>query len=111
MLLKDGKPVADYAFPCTAAGTLLLVVGMLICSHVVESSTSETRYRPASGMSARVVWLQRSGTVNDQVFESFAIFPNSAQALVTTSQQAKRQKLKERGCTCRSKEKRANQKP
>ncbi|CAI6089116.1 unnamed protein product [Clonostachys chloroleuca] len=94
MLLKDGKPVADYAFPCTAAGTLLLVVGMLICAHVVESSTSETRYRPASGMSARVVWLQRSGTVNDQVFESFAIFPNNAQALVTTSQRAKRQKLK-----------------
>ncbi|KAJ4077796.1 hypothetical protein NW761_012114 [Fusarium oxysporum] len=95
MLLKDGKPVADYAFPCTAAGTLLLVVGMLICAHVVESSTSETRYRPTSGMSARVVWLQRSGTVNDQVFESFAIFPNNAQALVTTSQRAKRQELKE----------------
>ncbi|KAJ4308776.1 hypothetical protein N0V84_011892 [Fusarium piperis] len=95
MLLKDGKPVADYAFPCFAAGTLLLVVGMLICAHVVETSTSETRYRPASGMSARVVWLQRSGTVNDQVFESFAIFPNNAQALVTTSERAERQKLKE----------------
>ncbi|KAK6719619.1 hypothetical protein SNK05_002750 [Fusarium graminearum] len=94
MLLKDGKPVADYAFPCTAAGTLLLVVGMLICAHVVESSTLETRYRPASGMSARVVWLQRSGIVNDQIFESFAIFPNEEQALLTTSERAPRQKLK-----------------
>ncbi|KAK4122032.1 hypothetical protein N657DRAFT_682498 [Parathielavia appendiculata] len=84
-LVKDGSPVADYAFPCTAAGTVLLVLGMLICAHVVESSTSETRYRPPAGKSARVVWLQRSGTVNDQVFESFAIFPDQAQALVTTS--------------------------
>lgn len=72
-LLKDGSPVADYAYPCTATGTLLLVLGMLICAHVVESSTLESRYRPAAGKSARVVWLQRSGTVNDQVFESFAI--------------------------------------
>ncbi|KAF2187551.1 hypothetical protein K469DRAFT_628363, partial [Zopfia rhizophila CBS 207.26] len=86
MLLKDGNPIANYAFPCTAAGTLLLVAGMLICSHVVEGSTSETRYRPAAGKEARVVWLQKSGTVNDQAFESFAIFSNDAQALVTTSQ-------------------------
>ncbi|RYP78165.1 hypothetical protein DL769_003246 [Monosporascus sp. CRB-8-3] len=86
--LKDGNPVAGYAYPCTAAGTLLLVAGMLICSHVVESSTSETGYRPAPVREARVVWLQRSGTVNDQTFESFAIFPAKARPLVTTSRRA-----------------------
>ncbi|KAH6838602.1 hypothetical protein B0I37DRAFT_387349 [Chaetomium sp. MPI-CAGE-AT-0009] len=83
--LKDGNPAADYAFPCNAAGTLLLVAGMLICAHVVEGSTSETRYRPVEGK-ARVVWLQKSGTVNDQAFESFAIFPRQPQTLITTSQ-------------------------
>ncbi|RYP91054.1 hypothetical protein DL770_002827 [Monosporascus sp. CRB-9-2] len=89
MFLKDGNPVAEYSFPCTAAGTLLLVAGMLACSYVVESSTSETRYCPVAGREARVIWLQRSGIVNDQAFKSFAIFPSSAQALVTTSQRLK----------------------
>ncbi|KAL8365070.1 hypothetical protein RB595_004064 [Gaeumannomyces hyphopodioides] len=92
MFLKDGNPVAEYAFPCTAAGALLLVAGMLVCSHVVESSTSETKYRPKDGMEARVVWLQRSGTVNDQAFEPFAIFPPKPQPLITTSHRASPQK-------------------
>lgn len=87
-LLKDGNPVASYAFPCTAVGILLLVAGMLICAHTVESSTSETRYQPPDGMEARVVWLQRSGTVNDQAFESCALFPEDPLHLITTSQQA-----------------------
>ncbi|KAH6716219.1 hypothetical protein BKA61DRAFT_340190 [Leptodontidium sp. MPI-SDFR-AT-0119] len=88
MFLKGGNPVADYAFPCTATGILLLVTGMLICSHVIENSTLETRYRPVAGKEARIVWLQRSETVNDQSFDSFAIFPTDAQALITTSQRA-----------------------
>ncbi|RYP50204.1 hypothetical protein DL768_004225 [Monosporascus sp. mg162] len=88
-LLKDGDPVAKYSFPCTAAGTLLLVAGMLACSYVVENSTSETRYCPVADREARVIWLQRSGIVNDQAFKYFAIFPTNAQALVTTSQRLK----------------------
>ncbi|KAL8281863.1 hypothetical protein RB597_009535 [Gaeumannomyces tritici] len=92
MFPKDGNPVAEYAFPCTAAGALLLVVGMLVCSHVVESATSETRYRPKDGMEARVVWLQRSGTVNDQSFEPFAIFPRKPQPIITTSHRASQRK-------------------
>ncbi|KAK3346333.1 hypothetical protein B0T25DRAFT_461123, partial [Lasiosphaeria hispida] len=87
-LPKDGNPVDDYAFPCTASGTLLMVSGMLLCAHVVENSTEEKRYRPRFGRRARVVWLQRSGTVNDQDFKPFAIFPQDAQALVTTSHRA-----------------------
>ncbi|KAL1839402.1 hypothetical protein VTJ49DRAFT_1533 [Mycothermus thermophilus] len=88
VLLDDGDPVESYAFPCTVAGTLLLVVGTLICAHVVESSTSETRLRPIDGMELRLVWLQKHGTVNDQAFDSFAIFPETAQPLVTTSHRA-----------------------
>ena len=38
--LKDGEPVADYSFPCDAIGTLLLVAGMLVCSHVVIITTA-----------------------------------------------------------------------
>jgi hypothetical protein len=83
--LKEGEPVANYAFPCHTVGTLLLVAGMLACSYIVESSTREERYYPV-GKEAYIVWLQRSGTVNDQAFESFAVFPAGAQGVVTTSQ-------------------------
>jgi len=58
---------------------------MLACSYIVESSTREERYYPV-GKEAYIVWLQRSGTVNDQAFESFAVFPAAAQGVITTSQ-------------------------
>ncbi|RYP43916.1 hypothetical protein DL768_009575 [Monosporascus sp. mg162] len=89
VLPKDGNPMAGYAFPCTASGTLLLVAGMLLCAHVVEASTLETRYRPGPGKEARVIWLQKSGIVNDQAFEPFVIFPQNAQAFVITSHRAR----------------------
>ncbi|SCO54281.1 uncharacterized protein FFNC_15436 [Fusarium fujikuroi] len=90
-LLNKGDVIESYAFSCTAAGTTLIVAGMLICSLIVEKSTSEKRYLPISKANeARVVWLQRPGTVNDQTFESFAIYPESPQAVITTSRRASR---------------------
>ncbi|PNP80126.1 hypothetical protein FNYG_06537 [Fusarium nygamai] len=90
-LLNKDDVIENYAFSCTAAGTTLIVAGMLICSLIVEKSTSEKRYLPISKANeARVVWLQRPGTVNDQTFESFAIYPESPQAVITTSRRASR---------------------
>lgn len=62
MYKKDNDPIQSYAYPCTATGTLFLVFGLIICSHVVESSTVEKTYRP-KGMEARMVWLQKQGVV------------------------------------------------
>ena len=64
---------------------------MALCSYVVESSTSEVRYRPGAGKKAHIIWLQRSGTVNDQTFESYAVMPQRSQALVMTSCRSKSQ--------------------
>ncbi|RYP46521.1 hypothetical protein DL768_007293 [Monosporascus sp. mg162] len=88
-LLKDGLPIAEYAFPCTAVGTLILVGGMLICSHVVESSTEEDRFLVRAGRKAQIVWLQRTGMVNDQSFEPSAVFAGSPRTLITTSRRAR----------------------
>ncbi|KAF9772568.1 hypothetical protein IL306_009724, partial [Fusarium sp. DS 682] len=85
---KDGSAVQGYAFPCTATGTLTLIVGLLICSHVVESSTTEERYKPGPGRRARMVWLQKTQTVSDQHFGSYAIFAADDRALITTSHRA-----------------------
>ncbi|KAJ3539079.1 hypothetical protein NM208_g5635 [Fusarium decemcellulare] len=87
---KDDRAVQNYAFPCTATGTLTLVAGLLICSHVVESSTTEERYKPGPGRKARMVWLQKAQTVNDQHFGSYAIFPTNDRTVITTSCRARK---------------------
>ncbi|KAJ2895143.1 hypothetical protein MKZ38_006860 [Zalerion maritima] len=84
---KDGRPVAGYAFPCTAIGTLVLVTGVLVCSHVVESSTDEDRYQPR-GNGARMVWLQQTQKVSDQAFKSSAIFTPTHRSIITESYRA-----------------------
>lgn len=62
----------DYGFPLMAAGTLFLVLGMLICAWIIESSTREIKFR--SKKKFRIMWLQRGEAVSDQAFDSFAIF-------------------------------------
>ncbi|KAF4486756.1 Ankyrin repeat, PH and SEC7 domain containing protein secG [Colletotrichum fructicola Nara gc5] len=83
---KDGSSIASYAYPCAATGTLVLVVGMMVCAHVVESSTEEERFHPREqNMRVRMVWLQQNKTVSDQVFGSFAIYAKNDQPFITTS--------------------------
>jgi hypothetical protein len=55
MLLKDGLPVDGYAYPCMAAGTLILTCGMLLCARVVEASTDEEIYRPKNATTSRIM--------------------------------------------------------
>lgn len=92
--LKEDTSIARYAFPCTAVGMLVLVSGILICSHVVESSTEEDRYRPMQGRAARLVWLQQPKTVSDQIFDSHAIFPRHERSEITTSSRKVKVKVK-----------------
>lgn len=60
ILLKDEEPAERYAFPCTLSGTLLLVVGLTLCAHVVESRTIETEFR-AGGQDERAFTLDPEG--------------------------------------------------
>jgi len=97
---KNGRPVQAYAFPVMALGTVILMIGMLICSAVVEQSTGEKEYVLAqpeeqqdqsqqSGSDAsdhladqanqpsrklRALWLQKSHVVSDQSFDSYVMF-------------------------------------
>ncbi|KAF8535765.1 hypothetical protein BDD12DRAFT_796787, partial [Trichophaea hybrida] len=74
-----------YAFPFTMAGTLMLVFGLLICSHIVEASSVEEKYRVQVGGTVRIVWLQQSETVSDQSFDSFALLAKGPRTLIITS--------------------------
>ncbi|KAM0420369.1 hypothetical protein ACHAPT_011788 [Fusarium lateritium] len=92
--LPKGKGAnKDYAFPCTAVGMLLLVLGLLICAHVVETSTEEEMLCPMRGKAIRLVWLQQPKTVNDQVFDSYVLFPRQARSIITTSSRKDKVKL------------------
>ncbi|ETR98131.1 hypothetical protein M419DRAFT_40347, partial [Trichoderma reesei RUT C-30] len=82
--LKDGKRIVGYAFPCAAAGTILLFIGLFICAWVVEDSTTETCYE-APNHQLFVVWLQKDHTVNDQVFKPYAIYPAGERKYITMS--------------------------
>jgi hypothetical protein len=82
--LKDGKRVVEYAFPCAAVGTMLLVLGLFICSWIVTKSTKETYYE-AEKHDIYIVWLQKDHTVSDQVFKPFAVYPTSRQDYITLS--------------------------
>jgi hypothetical protein len=70
---KEGSDIAVYAFPLTSIGTLFLVVGLLVCSYVIERSTSEQGYE-IKDADAHILWLQKNATVGDQEFDSYAIF-------------------------------------
>ncbi|TFB02620.1 Ankyrin-3 [Trichoderma ghanense] len=85
--LKDGKRIVDYAFPCAAGGTVLLMLGLFICAWIVEKSTTETCYE-APDHEMFVVWLQKDHTVNDQVFKPYAIYPSSKREYITTSRRS-----------------------
>ncbi|UKZ94710.1 uncharacterized protein TrAFT101_009563 [Trichoderma asperellum] len=87
---KNGEPVGRYAFPLTLVGTVLLNIGILICSHVVESSTKEEIFTPAEGWQARLVWLQQEKMVGDQEFKSFALFTREDQPRVISSSRVDR---------------------
>ncbi|UKZ57383.1 hypothetical protein TrVGV298_011238, partial [Trichoderma virens] len=82
--LKDGRRVVEYAFPCAAGGTLLLVLGLFMCAWVVEKSTTETCYE-AKHHRMFIVWLQKHHTLSDQVFRPFAIYPTTERKYITMS--------------------------
>ncbi|RSL44714.1 hypothetical protein CEP54_014574 [Fusarium duplospermum] len=90
---KDEDVIEKYALPLTTLGTSFLVAGLLICAHVVETSTEEESYCPMQGTEARLVWLQRPKTVSDQVFDSYAITPRKARSIITTSSRKAKAKL------------------
>lgn len=80
-LQKTGYRATIYA-PLMATGTVILVVGMFLCSHIVERSTVEESWevKRRGGVKIRVAWLQKGGVVGDQLFNAYALFPSLSQA-------------------------------
>lgn len=59
---------------------------MLGCCYIIEKSTTEKTYRvQGDERKMQTLWLQKGETVNDQVFNSYAIFTKEGQTEITTS--------------------------
>ncbi|KAF7532962.1 hypothetical protein G7054_g7472 [Neopestalotiopsis clavispora] len=94
---KADVKVQSYGYPCFVIGTLLVVLGTMVCGHVIEGVTTEHNFtmRPLSDLAPRlsrspaakmqVVRLQRACTVSDQHFSSYAIFNDEDNHSIRTS--------------------------
>ncbi|KAF8461726.1 hypothetical protein BDZ91DRAFT_662932, partial [Kalaharituber pfeilii] len=72
----------------TIAGTVCLVIGMLLCSYIVEKSTTETYWRTTNGQKFRLFWVQQAQTVSDESFDSFILFAKDEKDFFMTSHPA-----------------------
>ena len=84
---RIGASSSTYGFPLFSAGTILLVVGMLVCSYTIEQSTIERSWSRkenyAGGLG--IIWLQRKQSVNDQSFDPFLIVGGLKNYIITST--------------------------
>ena len=110
---KVGGPGGAYAFPLLASGTILLVIGIIIYSVVIDSNTNEFKWVRAipdipqntsaskpitseksakekkmkkdTNENMRAFWLQRKHVVGDTSFDSFLIMARGKRSRILNS--------------------------
>jgi hypothetical protein len=85
---KGSQPVQRYAYPCFLIGSTAIIVGMILCSHVIEGITVESTFTPSKDPPSkilRVLRIQRACTVSDQTFPSYIIFNSINNKTIRTS--------------------------
>ncbi|KAF2421814.1 hypothetical protein EJ08DRAFT_641261, partial [Tothia fuscella] len=76
------------AFSMLSVGTLVLVTGMILCSHVIEQSTTEYKWESTTdggALDATILWLQKGDIVGDQKFGSFLIAAQDCDDILTST--------------------------
>ncbi|KAF8248512.1 hypothetical protein K440DRAFT_679776, partial [Wilcoxina mikolae CBS 423.85] len=86
---KKGRPVPGYEYPLMAIGTILLVIGMMLCSAVIDLSTTEEEWAAmaSNGKQGRfnIMWIQKGQIVNERFFDSYIIFARGSRDSILTS--------------------------
>jgi len=82
--IPDG-PISNSSYELFVSGTLAVVVGMLLCSYIVEQSTAEEVWVSASDRGFYIMWVQKAEIVNDQQFGAFALFAKGERRSLITS--------------------------
>lgn len=70
---NDNFRVSRYGYPCFAAGTVLMSIGLLSCSRIIEGSTTEHELEVNAGRveSVRFLYIQKAVKIGDQNFDSY----------------------------------------
>ncbi|KAF8423913.1 ankyrin repeat-containing domain protein [Tirmania nivea] len=77
--------VYEQAFILAATGTLVLSLGMMLCSYAVEQCTEEYVWTAKNNTEFYLFWIQKGQVVNDQLFESFVLAAEGRRRTLTTS--------------------------
>ncbi|KAI9760363.1 MAG: hypothetical protein M1840_002556 [Geoglossum simile] len=94
---RAGTP-AD-GLPLTVAGTLAVVIGVFICSYVIDARTRLARWVPKDkAQSLRVLWLQKTQVLGDRRFQSCAIFADKSRHEIVKSRYDHKRKLAPWAC-------------
>lgn len=84
--LNGGTEPPVQALVLTVTGTVALTLGMLICSYVVESASTEMDWIQRGSEMLNVAWIQKGGVMGDQVFEPYIISGHKGKQSIRTSQ-------------------------
>lgn len=91
LFTRIGAPYSPYGFLLFVTGTILLVLGMLICSYTIEQSTIERSWWPkrkfADHPKLGIIWLQGKQAVNDQLFDPFLVVGGVKDYVITSTRE------------------------
>ena len=83
---KDMNPVQDYACPTFLIGTCLLVLGIALCSYIIEATTVEQSFMPTNDCDVKnIFWLQLRQNMGDQPFNAYVIVSHAEDKKIRTS--------------------------
>lgn len=88
---KGEIPVVDYGYPCFAAGTVCLTIGVILCGHIIEGATQEIEFvltEESKNEGRRILCLQEASTIGDQNIPSCAIFLAEGDGILRTSRKS-----------------------
>lgn len=70
-----GYKYARYGYVCYIVGSAMLFVGLMLCSHTIEGSTTEDEFvqNPERSTPMHLIRLQRETVVSDQRYSSYLI--------------------------------------
>ncbi|KAK3343525.1 hypothetical protein B0T25DRAFT_554551 [Lasiosphaeria hispida] len=83
-----GYEIKSYGFPCYAAGSFTLCLGMAVCSYIIGRSTVEWSWEPVKSPDAaepHLFWVQKAQSVNDQTFSPYTIPEGKRLRIITSS--------------------------
>lgn len=82
------KNLSQYGYPCFLTGTLVLFFGLMLCSYVIEASTTEDNLaisHAPEDSDYQIMRIQLSCVASEQRFSSFAIFNDDKDKTLRTS--------------------------